>query len=194
MGRYRGFAGATRRGPLTGVPELITSVGEFERVFGGIGKRTGCETRQLLELGPLDRKRTTQLVNKLHVQKNTGTPIAAAQDPAGSSGVSPTYVTPSLGFQTWDSRDYNTNGLADDAERMKALCELNVLEQAYNVCQTTVLHDAWARGQTVVVHGWVYGLHNGLLQDLKMTARNAAEIYPAYETALAGLRERHAGP
>ena len=51
-----------------------------------------------------------------------------------------------------------------DERRVDALCELNVLEQALNVCQTTVVHDAWQRGQEVVVHGWVYGLHNGLLE------------------------------
>jgi hypothetical protein len=47
--------------------------------------------------------------------------------------------------------------------RVDALCELNVVEQALNVCQTTIVQDAWQRGQEVVVHGWVYGLHNGLL-------------------------------
>jgi carbonic anhydrase len=82
------------------------------------------------------------------------------------------------------------DSLADDELRMKALCELNVLEQAYNVCQTTVLQDAWARGQTVVVHGWVYGLHNGLLEDLKMTVAQAGDVEPAYQQALADI---HAG-
>lgn len=82
------------------------------------------------------------------------------------------------------------DSLADDAQRMKALCELNVLEQAYNVCQTTVLQDAWARGQTVVVHGWVYGLHNGLLQDLKMTVTRWADVEPAYQQALSGIQAR----
>ena len=51
-------------------------------------------------------------------------------------------------------------------DRVNALCELNVVEQALNVCQTTVVQDAWQRGQEIVVHGWVYGLHNGLLKDL----------------------------
>jgi carbonic anhydrase len=82
------------------------------------------------------------------------------------------------------------DALDDDETRMKALCELNVLEQAYNVCQTTVLHDAWARGQTVVVHGWVYGLHNGLLQDLKMTVAQWDDVEPAYQQALAGIHAR----
>ncbi|PTT90749.1 carbonate dehydratase [Pelomonas sp. HMWF004] len=78
-----------------------------------------------------------------------------------------------------------------ETERLQALCELNVLEQALNVCETTVVQDAWARQQTVVVHGWVYGLHNGLLEDLEMTVREAADVEPAYERALAALKRRH---
>jgi carbonic anhydrase len=84
------------------------------------------------------------------------------------------------------------DALPGDSERLEALCELNVLEQSLNVCETTVVQDAWARGQSVVVHGWVYGLHNGLLEDLEMTARNADEVLPAYERALAGLKARRA--
>ena len=74
--------------------------------------------------------------------------------------------------------------------RVDALCELNVLEQARNVCRTTIVEDAWARGQEVVVHGWVYGLHNGLLADLAITAAGAADIDPAYDAALAALHRR----
>jgi carbonic anhydrase len=82
---------------------------------------------------------------------------------------------------------------ADDETRLQALCELNVLEQAHNVCETTVVQDAWARQQSVVVHGWVYGLHNGLLEDLAITARSAAEVEPAYDLALAALQARFDG-
>ncbi|MCE2915419.1 MAG: carbonate dehydratase [Rubrivivax sp.] len=80
--------------------------------------------------------------------------------------------------------------IADEDVRLMALCELNVLEQSLNCCETTVVQDAWARGQSVVVHGWVYGLHNGLLQDLEMTARDASEVGPAYERALVALKAR----
>jgi carbonic anhydrase len=84
------------------------------------------------------------------------------------------------------------DGLADDDTRHKALCELNVLEQALNVCETTVVQDAWARGQTVVVHGWVYGLHNGLLVDLQITVAQSADVHAAYGLALGGLKTRYA--
>ena len=91
-----------------------------------------------------------------------------------------------------DVRDAHETFLGRLAEhqRVDALVELNVLEQARNVCRTTVVRDAWQRGQTAVVHGWVYGLHNGLLQDLRITATCLDEVGPAYDAALAGLVAR----
>ncbi len=55
--------------------------------------------------------------------------------------------------------------LAEDA-RADRLCELNVVEQVANVSATTVVRDAWRRGQRLRVHGWIYGLSDGLARDL----------------------------
>ena len=76
--------------------------------------------------------------------------------------------------------------------QVDALVELNVLEQARNVCRTTIVEDAWQRGQEVVIHGWVYGLHNGLLEDMRMTVAKSKDIEPAYARALAALKQRFA--
>lgn len=81
--------------------------------------------------------------------------------------------------------------LPDNEMRLNALCELNVLEQSLNVCHTTVVQDAWARGQEVMVHGWVYGLHNGLINDLRMSVANAEALADAYEQAVSKLRQRY---
>ena len=91
-----------------------------------------------------------------------------------------------------DVRDAHEGFLAGlPAElQVDALVELNVLEQARNVCRTTVAADAWQRGQTVVVHGWVYGLHNGLLQDLAITVAGADQVGLAYDSALVRLKQR----
>jgi carbonic anhydrase len=78
-----------------------------------------------------------------------------------------------------------------EEQRVNALCELNVLEQARNACQTTVVQDAWSRGQSVAVYGWVYGLHNGLLKDLSVTAAGPDDVGPAYRRALGALQRRY---
>jgi carbonic anhydrase len=79
------------------------------------------------------------------------------------------------------------------AERqVDALGEINVIEQARNVCQTTIVQDAWARGQELVVHGWFYGLNNGLLRDLKITVSNASEMGAAFGDAVTALHARYA--
>jgi carbonic anhydrase len=80
----------------------------------------------------------------------------------------------------------------DEDQRVNALCELNVIEQALNACQTTVVQDAWARGQELAVHGWFYGLHNGLLQDLRMTCNGPDRVNLAYENAIAAVHVRYA--
>ncbi|HEX2197356.1 MAG TPA: carbonate dehydratase [Burkholderiales bacterium] len=67
------------------------------------------------------------------------------------------------------------------------LCELNVIEQVANVCQTTIVQDAWARGQELHVHGWIYGLHDGLLRDLNTTVARPDEAPAAYRSALGAL-------
>ena len=71
-----------------------------------------------------------------------------------------------------------------EALRADALCDLNVIEQVVNVCVSTVMVDAWAKGQKVSIHGWAFGVHDGLLQDLKMTISNPAELDDFYRAAV----------
>ena len=71
-----------------------------------------------------------------------------------------------------------------DSVRADALCDLNVIEQVVNVCVSTVMVDAWAKGQKVSIHGWAFGVHDGLLQDLKMTISNPAELDALYRAAV----------
>jgi carbonic anhydrase len=67
------------------------------------------------------------------------------------------------------------------------LCELNVVEQVVNVCQTTIVRDAWDRGQPLAVHGWIYGLRDGLLRDLGVTMDASDQVEPGYRSALEAL-------
>jgi carbonic anhydrase len=61
------------------------------------------------------------------------------------------------------------DSLPTEQEQLNRLCELNVIEQVNNVSQTTVVRDAFARNQPLSVHGWIYGLSDGLLRDLGVT-------------------------
>ena len=100
----------------------------------------------------------------------------------GCGGVRAAYEGASLGLiDNWlrhvqDVRERHDvamhSGESDDA-RIRRLCELNVIEQVRHVCETTVVRDAWGRGQAIAVHGWIYDVHDGLLQDLDCTVDSA---------------------
>lgn len=75
----------------------------------------------------------------------------------------------------------------DGSDRSDRLCELNVIEQVANVCRTTVVSDAWARGQQLTVHGWIYGLKDGLLRDLKCSVSSPEAAAAAHDAAIAAL-------
>lgn len=75
----------------------------------------------------------------------------------------------------------------DGAARCDRLCELNVVEQVRNVCRTTIVRDAWSRDQELAIHGWIYGIKDGLLRDLKCTATSSANAVVAYKSAVDAL-------
>jgi carbonic anhydrase len=71
----------------------------------------------------------------------------------------------------------------DDGKRLDKLCELNVMVQVLNVGRTTIVQNAWSRGQQLAVHGWIYGISDGLLRDLNMSVTNQSELSKAVEVA-----------
>ncbi len=66
--------------------------------------------------------------------------------------------------------------------KLNKLCQLNVAEQVLNVGETTIIQDAWNRSQQLEIHGWIYGLKDGLIRDLDISIKT--------ETDLLNLRER----
>ena len=85
-----------------------------------------------------------------------------------------------------DVRDrYSTRlAAAPAAHQLDMLCELNVVEQVVNLCQSTVMKDAWTRDQELMVYGWIYGLNDGLLQDLGLNVQGQAALEPLREAAV----------
>lgn len=88
-----------------------------------------------------------------------------------------------------DVRDRHRELLAATAAewRDEVLCELNAIEQVVNVAKTTVMLDAWARGQQVTLHGWCYGLKDGLIKDLHMSVGSTEGIEALYQSAVAAV-------
>ncbi|KAF7768953.1 carbonic anhydrase [Pseudoalteromonas citrea] len=76
--------------------------------------------------------------------------------------------------------------------RCDALCELNVIDQVRNVCQTNIVQDAWRRGQDLTIHGWVYGLADGLLHELNAHAAKPEQIADQYALAITQVKDRYA--
>ena len=89
-----------------------------------------------------------------------------------------------------EQHDAELGGIPDHAQRVDRLCELNVLAQVTHVCQTSIARDAWERGQPLQIHGWVYGLANGLVRDLDYTVADGVEAQARYQEALAALSRR----
>lgn len=77
------------------------------------------------------------------------------------------------------------DAIEDAEERVDRLCELNVVEQVVNVANTTVVQSAWQRGQQLTVHGWIYGIRDGLIRNLDVSVDG--------EGAASSLLERTSG-
>lgn len=77
--------------------------------------------------------------------------------------------------------------VTEEPQRWAKLCELNVIEQVYNVSNTTVVHNAWKRDQDLTLHGWIYSLQDGLLRDLNVGMANFNEAATVYDTAISAL-------
>jgi carbonic anhydrase len=66
------------------------------------------------------------------------------------------------------------DAIADVRARNDRLCELNVMRQVRNVVSDVFVQDAWARGQDLSIHGWVYSLSDGLVNDLNVTVSGSS--------------------
>ena len=69
-------------------------------------------------------------------------------------------------------------------EMENTLCEMNVIEQVGNVAMSNVMHDAWGRGQSVAIHGWIYGVSDGLVKDLGVTMQGTHEVVDVFRNAI----------
>ncbi|HVZ28634.1 MAG TPA: carbonic anhydrase [Rhizomicrobium sp.] len=77
--------------------------------------------------------------------------------------------------EVYEEHQHALMAIPDEKKRLDLLCELNVRRQVKNVASDVFVQDAWSRGQSLHVHGWVYSLGTGLVNDLNTTVRGAEE-------------------
>jgi carbonic anhydrase len=78
------------------------------------------------------------------------------------------------------------DGLDNEEKRVNRMCELNVIDQVKSVTHTTIVQEAWARGRELAVHGWVYGLEDGLVKDLGVCVESSSQVQPLFRFLNAG--------
>lgn len=72
------------------------------------------------------------------------------------------------------------NGIDEPLKRADRLCELNVVRQVGNLCHTAIVQNAWNRGQPLQVHGWIYGVGDGIIKDLGIAIKKQRQIPEVY--------------
>ena len=85
------------------------------------------------------------------------------------------------------------DAIDDPNEKLNKLCQLNVAEQVLNVGETTIVQDAWNRGQAIEIHGWIYGLKDGLIRDLDISINNAGGLESLRDRFLSNEKRKRTG-
>jgi len=73
------------------------------------------------------------------------------------------------------------DNIADISERTNRFVELNVIEQVYDLAKTSIVQNAWGIDQDLTIHGWVYGVNNGIVKDLGVNFKNDSQLDEVYK-------------
>jgi carbonic anhydrase len=80
----------------------------------------------------------------------------------------------------YKSHHVELDGISDNDQRAKRLVELNVIEQVHDLGKTSIVQNAWKKNQPLNIHGWVYGLDNGIIKDLNVTFTCTKDLHSVY--------------
>ncbi len=80
----------------------------------------------------------------------------------------------------YQNKQTQFRSISSEDEKVDLLCELNVVRQVNNLSHTTIVQDAWAKGQSLSIHGWIYGLKDGKVNDLDVTVNASSQLSEQY--------------
>lgn len=72
------------------------------------------------------------------------------------------------------------DAIEDENERARRFVEVNVQEQVHDLGKTSIVQNAWRRNQPLHIHGWVYDINDGLINDLKVTFTCTKDLHKVY--------------
>ncbi|WP_018693864.1 carbonate dehydratase [Algicola sagamiensis] len=77
---------------------------------------------------------------------------------------------------TAEKHEKELDAITDEKQRLNRLCELNVVAQVKNLSNTPMIKKAWAAGQDLTIHGWIYGIEDGVIRDLHVCTANYCRV------------------
>ncbi|MEY3874177.1 MAG: hypothetical protein RL363_898 [Bacteroidota bacterium] len=72
------------------------------------------------------------------------------------------------------------DAIADPVERGRRFVEVNVMEQVHDLGKTSIVQNAWKNNQPLHIHGWVYDIHDGLINDLGVNFKSTKDLHNVY--------------
>lgn len=72
------------------------------------------------------------------------------------------------------------DAIGDENQRFNRLVELNIMEQVFDLSKTSIVQNAWRTRDSPIVHGWVYDLRTGIIEDLKVSLHSKSKMAPIY--------------
>ena len=74
--------------------------------------------------------------------------------------------------------------LDNEKIRLNRMCEINVVEQVATLAHTKIVQTAWQRKQPLEIHGWIYGLDNGVIKNLNVSRNGLKDIDDIYKVEM----------
>ncbi|MCB0487733.1 MAG: carbonate dehydratase [Cyclobacteriaceae bacterium] len=76
---------------------------------------------------------------------------------------------------------HELDGISDLSKRENRFIELNVIEQVYDLSKTSIIQNSWKKKKAPYIHGWVYDIKNGIIQDLKVSLNENSDLPKVYQ-------------
>ena len=75
------------------------------------------------------------------------------------------------------------DAFTDEESKFNRFVELNVIEQVFDLSKTSIIQNAWRSRDLPMIHGWVYDLRSGIIQDLGVSMHSKSKLPPIFNVS-----------